>query len=202
MSAFLESCYKKHAMKAVMERNLVLTFLRVRLVLSREVLLPMVEFFVHFVTFEAGAPAAIVPALVHANQFDPDEAEAPEGTEFINSQLFMLVQDNDVLWSTHNNSMRESTIGGIVRSFFDQFLDDEDAGRFVFSAQLDAEQLETAFQDGIEEIDLGLGGFRSALEEVFDPHAGVPHTAFGRLANWFKEERGADDDEAASLVQA
>lgn len=98
--------------------------------------------------------------------------------------------------------MRESTIGGIVRSFFGQFLDDEDAGRFVFSAQLDAEQLETAFQDGIEEIDLGLGGFRSALEEVFDPHAGVPHTAFGRLANWFKEERGADDDEAASLVQA
>ncbi|WP_424942753.1 hypothetical protein [Aliiroseovarius crassostreae] len=56
--------------------------------------------FVHFVTFERGAQAAIIPALAGANQFDPDQVDAPAGAEFINSQLFILVQNNDALWST------------------------------------------------------------------------------------------------------
>ncbi|WP_424942754.1 hypothetical protein [Aliiroseovarius crassostreae] len=104
-------------------------------------------------------------------------------------------------FGVHNNTLRESTIGGVVRAFFDRFLDDEGANRFTLSAQLDVVQLERAFREGIEEIDLGLGGFRSALEEVFEPNAGVPQTSLGRLANWFREDRDADYDDAAASVQ-
>lgn len=157
--------------------------------------------FLHFVSYEQGAGAAVIPAVLGANDIDPNEAAPPNGTEFIRSQLYLLVEGNDIIWTTHNSALRENSIANLVREFVREFSDDEQDLGFVLHAILDLNQLERAFSEGIEEIDLGLGGFRSTIDEAFSDDDAIGGGILGHLRAMISHPLSADDLDAASEVE-
>lgn len=123
-------------------------------------------YFLHLVTYEAGAPAAVIEAMVEAGAVDPDTTNPPDGTEFIQSQLFCVIKGNHVVWTTHNTSLRDGSVSGLFYRLIEDKLGHGDHTRFELQAKLDPSAFRRAFRDGIEEIDLNLGDLKPTLEAL------------------------------------
>jgi hypothetical protein len=123
--------------------------------------------FLQLVTYEAGAPAPVIAANVTSSGLlRADTANAPQGKEYIRSQLFCVVGGNDVVWTSHNTPLREGAISSLLIKLVESLSTDASDAMFGLQAQLDREAFKKAFKKGIAEIDLGLGDFQSALEEL------------------------------------
>jgi len=122
--------------------------------------------FLHFVTYEEGAPVAVINTRIQAAAVDADEQDPDGENEFIQSQLFCLIFENHVLWATHNEPLREGKIQDILASFALANGVPNEQAQFGFQVVLDQEIIQQAFEDGIQEIDLNLGDFASTLERI------------------------------------
>jgi len=122
--------------------------------------------FLHFVVYESGAPAAVIAAAAGADELDADTASPPDGHEYIQHQLFCVVNGNHVVWSTHNNPLRERGITALFYSLVESLLGHGERTKFDFQAKLDRRAFKQAFDRGITEIDLGIGEFRPTLETL------------------------------------
>lgn len=156
--------------------------------------------FVHFVTYEEESQAAVISALEDLQELDAAQVGPPPNTEFLHGQLYLLLRGNDCLWTTHNSNMREGSIQSLVRDFVREYSNDEEDLKFVFSALLDHSQLESAFDQGIEAIELGLGGFRSTVEEAYALNRDGDGP-LSYLASLWRADPTAEQQEAAADVQ-
>lgn len=161
--------------------------------------------YLHFISFEAGAPVAVLAIATDEATDDGDvaEQEPEDGHEFIHSQLFCVVQDNNLVWVTHNSTLKEGSIRNILASLIQHSnLDDaEDFTKFGFQVVLDERVVMDAFRSGIEEIDLGLGAFRPTLERISEggelPEDGIVR----KLINIVGARPTAEDLEAAEDIE-
>jgi len=127
--------------------------------------------FLQFVVYERGAPAAIIPEATAVEALEAGIANPPEGTEFIQSQLFCIVRGNDVLWTSHNTPLREGKINLLFAELIQSLGSHET--KFGLQAKLDEKAFGKAFKLGIAEIDLGVGDFKPVLEALISP-SGIP----------------------------
>jgi hypothetical protein len=157
--------------------------------------------FLNMVSFEHGAGAAVIPALGGAEAVDTDEIEPPAGMEYVQAQLLCLVEGNNVIWTTHNSPIREGSVAHFLRQFLAEHHNQDEAANFVLKADLNVEQLNVAFEEGIEEIDLKLGGFRSSLEEAFgiDPVGGDGFAS--HLRSFLRGRPTVEEMQAAAEVE-
>lgn len=159
--------------------------------------------FLHFVTYEAGAPTAVIKRVVarDAAELETDEVDPAEGEEFIKAQLFILSNGDNVLWTTHNYPLRERSIFNIFVCFIESRSNNGDDTQFGFTVQLDEGAVARAFDSGIAEIDLGLGSFQPTLERIANggqlPNDGMME----QLLQVITERPSAEDLEAAALVE-
>lgn len=123
-------------------------------------------YFLHLVTYEAGAPAAVIQAMAEAGTVDPDTTDPPDGAEFIESQLFCVIKGNHIVWTTHNKNLRDGSVSGLFYRLIENKLGQGDHTRFELQAKLDPAAFKSAFRGGIEEIDLNLGDFKPTLEAL------------------------------------
>ncbi|WP_306016909.1 hypothetical protein [Oceanicaulis sp. MMSF_3324] len=124
------------------------------------------ELFLHMVTYEQGAPAAVIEAALAGRERQTDTESPPDGKEYIQSQVFLLIRGNDVVWTTHNSTLREGRITALLHRFIDSHSEDEEYRQFALQARVDREVFRRAFATGIEEIDLDIGGFRETLDHL------------------------------------
>ncbi|NMG39899.1 hypothetical protein GRZ55_11655 [Chelativorans sp. ZYF759] len=122
--------------------------------------------FLHLVVYEQGAGAAVISTLTRARQANANEEPPPAGREYIISQVFCHVQGNHVIWTTHNTPLRDASIYMLFAGFLESLIGAQAPTQFGLRAILDQAAYRRAFQRGIEEIDLGLGDFRSTLERL------------------------------------
>lgn len=161
--------------------------------------------YMHFVVFETGAPVAIIQTLVQggAEEVEATELDPEGGQEYIQHQLFCLIQDNHILWTAHNNAVREKAILGIFVSMLHAagLTEDPSVTQFMLQIVLDEEKVQDLFSAGIQEIDLGLGAFRPTLERIA---AGgkLPEEGFlGMIANLVAGVPTAEDLHAAERIE-
>lgn len=115
--------------------------------------------YLHLVTFEEGAGAAVIQTIRRAGVA---EEPAPNEKQFIQSQVYMVCRGNDVVYTTHNSPVRDSSVSLLVNKLLEAFCPDEAA--YLLTATLDERRYRAMMRDGIEEIDLDVGGYRSTLE--------------------------------------
>lgn len=156
--------------------------------------------FLNLIAIERGAGAAVVQALRDAEEVDTDEAGPPQGSEFVQAQVLCLVDGNVVLWTTHNSVLRESSVSTYLQRLIQHFGGDDDDHNFLLRADLDAAQLNAALENGIEAIDLNVGGFRSTLEEAFDVRQPGRGGVIGHLLSFVRERPTAEEMEAAADI--
>lgn len=156
--------------------------------------------FISLIAFERGAGAAVIPAVRADADIDTDEANAPDGMEYVQAQLLCLVSGDDLLWTTHNSSIRETTVRHYLLKLLEAFHPDEEAANFALRAELDVEQLNRAFDDGIEEIDLNLGGFRATMEEALGFGPREQHGLLSHLKSLVSDHPTPEDLDAASDI--
>ncbi len=124
------------------------------------------EWYLHFVTYERGAPVAVINTSIQANSVEASEQDTEGDNEFIISQLFCLISRNDILWVTHNEPMREGRAQLLISQFIDHCGAGHEFTQFMFQVVLDQAIIDNALQDGIEYIDLSVGSFRPTLEQI------------------------------------
>jgi hypothetical protein len=122
--------------------------------------------FLHLVTYERGAPAAVIQAALAGAERPTEIAEPPVGKEYIQSQLFILVRGDNAVWSVHNNNLREGRVTALLHRFIEEHSEEVGYTQFALQARVDREVFRRAFNSGIEEIDLDIGGFREALDHL------------------------------------
>lgn len=161
--------------------------------------------YLHFVSFEAGAPAAVINTAVQGQAAEIDAAEQglEAGQEFIQHQLFCIVENNDLVWTTHNSPLRESSI----QLLFSRLIESAGLGgntgntQFGFQVVLDEEKIQELFDNGIAEIDLGVGALRPTLERIANGGR-LPQDGFlGAIATLFQQAPTAEQIEAAQFVE-
>lgn len=161
--------------------------------------------YLHFIVFEAGAPVAIVNTeaeLAAAGGF-ASEQDPHSGQEFIQSQLFCLISDNHIVWTTHNSPLRENSLQLIFSSLIDScgFGGTTGNTQFGFQVVLDDEVVLEAFRSGIQEIDLGLGAFRPTLERIINggelPEDGI----LSKIGSFFSHRPTAEEIVAADHIE-
>lgn len=161
--------------------------------------------YLHLVVFEAGAPAAVIQTMLEegANEIDAGEQVPDEGQEYIKSQIYCVIENNNIVWATHNSPMRENTI---LKIFFNLIEAAELGGnpsntQFMFQVIVDENHIRELLRNGIQQIDLGLGAFRSTLEQIVNDGQ-LPNEGFmGMIANMFTGMPTAEQIEAASQVE-
>jgi hypothetical protein len=153
--------------------------------------------FLHLVTVERGSGAAAIEVIRNPSV---EEVAAPDRREFIHSQLFLLCCGNDLLWTTHNNALREGAINFLLNEMIDYYNEDPEPSIYLLEAILDDEKFEEILHSGIQEIDLDVGGFQQNLEYVVNggrlPEAG----AIAAMMSMFSENPSDEEREAASKV--
>lgn len=122
----------------------------------------------HFVVYEEGADAAVLEAVGAADS-DVDTVPPPDNAEYVQSQLFCVLRHDHIVWICHNATMREGTITSLFNALIEDLGGDTKKTKFRLMAKLDKRALKEAFEEGIEEIDLGLGSFGPVLESLSKP---------------------------------
>lgn len=115
--------------------------------------------YLHLVLYEHGAGAAVIETL---RRQGVGEEPAPQAKQYIQSQIYVLCRDGDVVFTTHNAPTRDSTISVIINRLIATFSGCD--AQYMLTATLDQERFRAMMQDGIQEIDLDVGGYRSTLE--------------------------------------
>jgi hypothetical protein len=161
--------------------------------------------YLHFVVFETGAPVAIIQTQVQGLVGEVQAAELnPEGgQEYIQHQVFCLIEGNHIIWSTHNQTLRERQISALFICMFHAagIVLDAAMTQFMFQIVLDEAKVQELFSQGIREIDLGLGAFRPTLERIA---AGgqLPADGFlGMISGLISGIPSADDLHAAERIE-
>jgi len=151
----------------------------------------------HFIIYEQGSCAAVV-SLVNT---DLAEVDPPDDSEFIESQLFLLVRGNNALYTTHNKALRDGSVNGTVLNFVGQHFGEPEC-QFHLMPEFNEAQLQTVFDDGIDHIDLSLGSFAETIESL--KHGGrIPEgSILDGLREFFGNHNDPDDDRAAAKVKA
>lgn len=157
--------------------------------------------YLHLVTYEEGAPVAVINTQIQAAAVDASEQD-PEGeNEYIHSQIFCLLRDNHILWATHNQPLREGSIQDILARFIESRGGPHDSTQFFFQVVLDQAVVQNAFEDGIEELDLGIGAFNATLQRI--ANGGVlPSDGFlSKLTNIMTGPATQEQIDAASNIE-
>ncbi|MBL4907383.1 MAG: hypothetical protein JKX94_08025 [Sneathiella sp.] len=153
--------------------------------------------FVHLVTYERGAGAAVIETLQNPTV---DEQPAPEQKEFIQSQMFLICSGNNLIWTVHNSPVRDSGINMLINRLIDSFGDYEEPPEFLLEATLDEARFRELMRDGIEEIDLAVGGYRETLEYALNngriERAGI----FSVIASLGTRDRTEEEIEASENI--
>lgn len=161
--------------------------------------------YLHFVSFEAGAPAAIISTAVQGGveEIAADEQPAEPGHEYVQQQLFCLIERNHIVWATHNNAFRESGIQLLFTRLIETCgLGGDPANTaFGFQVVLDEDKVQELFQTGIKEIDLGVGALRPTLERIAHQDALPGVGVFEAVASLFHRAPTAEEIEAAQYVE-
>lgn len=161
--------------------------------------------YLHFVVFETGAPVAIIQTQA---QGDAGEIQAAEqvpdgGQEYIQHQVFCLIQDNHVLWTTHNQTLRERAIAAIFVCLFRAagLTQQASVTQFMFQIVLDEAKVQELFRQGIREIDLGLGAFRPTLERIAAGGELPDDGLFGIISGLITGIPSAEELQAAERIE-
>ena len=155
--------------------------------------------FLHLVTFERGAGAAVIQTLQSA---EVDEAPAPQSKEFIQSQLFLLCSGDNLLWTTHNNSLRDRAVGVMVNRLIEVFGDFEDNPMYVLEANLDEKMFKNLMTQGIQEIDLAVGGYKDTLDYLTNDGSIENAGIISVLKNALSPDLSQEEKEAATKIAA
>lgn len=157
--------------------------------------------YLHFVCYEEGAPVAVINTQVDSPVADADEQDPDGETEYIQAQLFCLISGNNIIWATHNDQLRENKIQNIFASFLLTHGAQPPDTQFGFQVVLDPNVVRRAFEEGIQEIDLGVGDFASTLERVSSgntlPSEGLLH----RLVSLLTTPATAEQLNAAANIE-
>jgi hypothetical protein len=154
--------------------------------------------FLQLVAYERGASAAVIPALTRTDALEADTAAPPEGTEYIQSQLFCIARGNHLVWTAHNSPLREGRVNLLLAKMIYELAGKNAKNQFMLQAKLDKSALEKTLREGIAEINLGVGDFKPTLEALLSPDglSGMP-TALKSLV---QKSPKPDEIEAAANV--
>lgn len=156
------------------------------------------EFALHLVLVERGASAAVIETIGNRDELEAQEANAPDGMDFVQHQIFVLINRDHAVWTIHNQTIRESKFTSIIQTMIDARIGAEGNVDFQFQAQLDRETVRDLFRSGIESIDLGIGDFRSEIERAASGDRLVP----GSIADIIGQAETDEELEAAQKVRA
>lgn len=156
-------------------------------------------YYLHFAIYEEGAPAAVVRKRARA--ISTAEASAQPDTEFVISQLFLFASENHVIWATHHAALRSSRINSILASFLTIRGVRPENTSFNFQVVLDSDIVQRALDEGIKEIDLGLGDFRPTLERISNGGALPDQGFFTNVASIFRDPATARQLNAAADIE-
>ena len=119
---------------------------------------------IHLIIYEQGAGAAVVATLQDSIDVEIKEALPPNDREFIEAQLFIICEDNHVLWVSHNKSLRVGTIQNVMKQLFDAYLNQPIIPDIFLLAMADTDQFANLLNDGVSSIEMDFFGYREAYE--------------------------------------
>lgn len=122
--------------------------------------------FLHLVTFEEGAGAAVISNIQGANIQEVDELGAPIDNEFIRSQLFLICKGNDIIWVSHNSALRAGSVKSLLKNLLKTFHPNKNLPNLLLSAPVNKTAFQQLIHEGIDSIDLKTTSSRQQLEYI------------------------------------
>lgn len=155
--------------------------------------------FLHIVTFEEGAGAAVIETIERTGV---NEEPAPRAKQYIQSQFYLLCRGDDVVFTSHNAPLRDSAASVLLNQLIDSFSEDEPAASFILTATLDEDRFRDLMNDGIQEIDLDVGAYRSTLEYLGNRGQIEDGGLFSVLKSFVTNDVTDEEREAAEKIMA
>jgi hypothetical protein len=153
--------------------------------------------FLHLVTFERGAGAAVIETL---RDIRIDEEPAPQDSEFIQSQVFLICSDGNVIFSTHNSPIHDTRIGTLLNNLINAFSEYDEPPSYVLKATLDEECYRQLMDQGIGEIDLNVVGYKQTLDYLLSNGQIQNAGFFSLLSSLVSEDISPEEKEAATKI--
>ena len=151
----------------------------------------------HFITYERDSAAAVVSII----NTDINEVEPPADSEFIESQLFLLIEGDHALYTTHNRTLRDGGVNALLLDFVSQSMN-EPHNQFHLVPKFNEDQLRQVFEEGIEYIDLGLGAFAQTIESIATNGRLRTQSALSDAIRFFTENEDDSDARASSEIKS
>ncbi len=151
----------------------------------------------HLAVFEEGAGAAVLETIANVRV---NEEQAPEEKEFIRSQVFLICSDSDVTFTTHNSPLRDSRVNVLINSLIESFGGFQDTPSFLLQAALDEERYREVMDQGIGELDLGVGGFQQTLEHAVQRGRVAQGGLVDVISSLWKRDLTQEDRRAAEKI--
>ena len=161
--------------------------------------------FLHLVTFEARAGAAVISMLKQPeSDQEPasiDEAPAPEAKEFILSQLYLLCRGDDVIYISHNGPLRDSAVSLLLTRLIKKFSGRDPKPSYLLLAPPSKKRLQELIREGIRSIDLKIGNYRSTLEHTSTDGELINPTLREHIMSYFTDDPSEDGRTAAANIK-
>lgn len=155
--------------------------------------------FLHIVTFEQGAGAAVIETIQRTGV---NEEPAPHAKQYIQSQLYLLCRSDDIVFTSHNAPLRDSAASVLLNQLISTFSDEDPAASFILTATLDEARFRDLMNDGIQEIDLDVGAYRSTLEYLGNRGQIADGGLFSVLKSFVTNDVTEEEREAAEKIMA
>lgn len=151
----------------------------------------------HLAIFETGAGAAVIETLA---QIQVNEEPAPQAKEFIRSQAFLICSGHDVIFTTHNAPLRDSRVNVLINNLIKAFGGFQSCPNFLLQAAIDEERYREIMDQGISEIDLGIGGFKQTLEHAVQKGRVEQAGLMNVIGSLYQRELTEADKQAAEKI--
>ena len=154
--------------------------------------------FLHIVTFEQDAGTPVIGTV---KKLGVDEQPAPLQKQYILSQLYLLCSNNDVLFLSHNRWLRDTAVLMLLNKLIKNFSGSAPDAEYNLVPLVDEKRVNQFMQQGIESIDLNVGGSIPTLQFIAD--MGRRRTsAAGAVNSFLRDDSPPEKIDAAKKIMS
>lgn len=155
--------------------------------------------YLHITVSTPGELASTVPQGSGMPQVDLDTTPAPRGSEFMDGDIMMRVQDNHVLFCS--TGLHQSRATQYLREVFRSTGQPETALGVSFVRVADMDRLNLVREQGVKSVGLAAGAYPASLSHAERENATVHRKLIGRVWDELKD-LWAEDDELKDITES
>ena len=95
-----------------------------------------------------------------------NQVDAPANQEFIKLQLFFLCSNDNLIYTSHNSTIRDTTVNNYINLLVENLSGIQEPPKYILNPVLDEDVYKKLMNDGIKEIDFGISSCKDTLDYI------------------------------------